>query len=85
MKQLQFNPAMNCGDPTENITFGLLVFNSGSPPDPHLYGATALVHCIIGYVFTDETVFNTINCTAEGRWTSIPDCRCVLYISAEQY
>ncbi len=73
--KLNFNlKAMNCGDPSTNLSIVSKVFTSGSPPSTTFYPTATTIRCITGMRFTDQSSSYLINCTAWGIWTSSPNC-----------
>ncbi len=70
--------AIDCGDPTENLTITFHTYNSGSPPSLTGYRSTYVIVCEEGLIYVDFTYFNRINCTSSGKWTWVPDCTGIL-------
>ena len=60
--------AIDCGDPTSNLSTIFQDIKTGSPPSVKSFGGTMMVQCITGYKFIDGAEFKLSNCTAVGKW-----------------
>ncbi len=64
--------AMNCGDPTQNLTTLKQTYSSGpSIPGPTTEGAYFQITCITGYFWQDLLPIKAINCSKLGFWFPI--------------
>ncbi len=49
-------------------------FISGSPPASTTYLTSVVIECFSGYRWADSSSNKTMNCEANGIWSSIPTC-----------
>ncbi len=69
-----FHAALNCGDPSTNLSVANQQFSSGSSPSSLAYQTSASVNCLIGFKWTDGSLERTISCLATSSWSSLIDC-----------
>ncbi len=66
--------AINCGDPTQNLTELKQTFSTGpSIPGPHTEGAYFQIRCIGGFFWEDLFSLKEINCSKLGFWIPFHD------------
>ncbi len=69
------NIAINCGDPTSNISAQNQAILSGTNPSISDFGASISLICQFGYQFVNyNMMIANSSCTASGSWTYSPNC-----------
>ncbi len=70
--------AVDCGNPTDNLTTQNIKYISGSPPNPTTYLTSIFVECKIGYRSLTGFYKQNLSCQANARWSSVADCTRIL-------
>ncbi len=65
--------AVNCGDPSLNLTLSNKEYVSGSPPQTG-YMSGSIVKCQLGLIFQDGQLTKNISCMNNARWTTTDSC-----------
>ena len=66
--------AVNCGDPTSNITNLFQEYVSGTKPNPTTYMAYTNIKCKIGYHWLDGSSQRTLTCQSMNIWEGNVPC-----------
>ncbi len=69
-----FNVALNCGDPTSNLTLENKIFKSGTMPSQTTYPIQTDIICMSGYMLSDFSQYVQISCDSNGKWTASISC-----------
>ncbi len=77
--------AVNCGDPTSNITNMNNEFETGTKPNPTTYQSSSTLRCRAEYKYADGSSSKSINCQANGAWSSFTTCQSMLMIIYKLY
>ena len=73
-----FNLAIDCGDPTTNLSAFKFISASGSPPSLTSYTSVFQVRCQSGYQFSDLSAIYTLTCRSDGIWNALVPCLGIL-------
>ncbi len=68
------NIAVDCGNPSMNMSYLERQFTSGSPPASTAYLSSVVIECFSGYRWADSSSNKTMTCAANGIWSAIPTC-----------
>ena len=74
-------PAVDCGDPTANMTIFKHLYLSGSSLNTTIYNTSTVIYCRPGYYWPDAINFKTIRCNANAKWTYYPACTSMFSLS----
>ena len=61
--------AVECGDPTANITLQKLQYVAGSPATARAFNASFIVFCQAGFTFSSEPQVKPVSCLSDAKWT----------------
>ncbi len=67
--------AVDCGQPTSNLTSLNQIYLTGTQPGATTYQSTSAVVCIPGWKWSDGSVGSkTLTCAASARWNTFSTC-----------
>ncbi len=76
-----FKLAIDCGDPTTNLSIFKFFSACGSPPSLISFNSIFQVRCQSGYQFSDFSSISTLTCRSDGIWNVVVPCLGILGFS----